>query len=278
MGMPVRIVAWTDARAAAETAIAAAFDRIATLDARMSDYRPESEVRRLSSLAGTWTRISPELHAVLARAKDIARVTDGAFDPTIGPLTSLWRDARGRQQAPSAAALARARALVGWRDLQLDPERNTARLAKPGMALDVGGIAKGYILQEARDLLVDRGCPRVLLEAGGDIVVGAPPPDKSGWRIDVGGTGPVADRARSLTFAALATSGASSQFVAADGVHYSHVIDPLTGLGVTHDRVVHVIATDAAIADGLATALGVLAPARAAAVMTRFPEVLWQAK
>jgi thiamine biosynthesis lipoprotein len=144
------------------------------------------------------------------------------------------------------------------------------------MRLDLGGIAKGYILQEAMAVLVARGAPRAMVEAGGDIVVGDAPPGTPGWRIDV----PHADaafaaRAASLKHAALSTSGATVQFVEIGGVRYSHVIDPRTGLGVTHGFVTSVIARDGATADALATALGVLGSEGAKPMLARFSDVVW---
>jgi thiamine biosynthesis lipoprotein len=142
------------------------------------------------------------------------------------------------------------------------------------MRLDLGGIAKGYILEEARRVLRARGVRSVLIEAGGDIVVGDAPPDQEGWRIDVGGGGGALEaRAARLTNAALATSGPTAQHVVVDGVRYSHVIDPRTGVGVTNDLVARVIADDAAVADGLSTALTVIGSVDAA-LMSRFPGVV----
>ena len=129
------------------------------------------------------------------------------------------------------------------------------------MRLDLGGIAKGYVLQQAMTVLVESRCPRALIEAGGDIVVGDAPPNQPGWRVDV----PHADTAfakhtAALTRAALSTSGATAQYVEIDGLRYSHIVDPRTGLGATHDRVTSVIAADGATADALATAINVLGP------------------
>jgi thiamine biosynthesis lipoprotein len=276
MGMPVRLVVWAGDRPLADTAAHAAFARIAALDAMMSDYRVESEINRVATHAGTWVPVSRELFDVVSRALDIARATEGAFDPTIGPLTRLWRDARATERPPTAQAIADARRRVGWRHVALDAARPAVRLNQPGMSLDLGGIAKGYILQSARDVLVAHGCPQALLEAGGDIVVGAAPPGAPGWRIDVlDGGDAFRRRARALTHAALATSGPTSQFLEHDGVRYSHVIDPASGAGVTTARVVHVIAADAATADALATAIGVLDPARLPSALAGFPNVMW---
>lgn len=274
MGMPVRVTVYAPEAEASRDAVRAAFDRIAALDRMMSDYRADSELRQLAQRGGEWVAVSSELFAAMARAVEIAEATDGAFDPTVAPLVALWRDARQTRRMPDRARLARARALVGWRQIELDRRRGAIRIARGGQ-LDLGGIAKGFILQEALGTLRARGLPRALLEAGGDLVAGHAPPDREGWRVELSGVSHAfAARAAALTNAALATSGSTAQFVEIDGVRYSHVVDPRTGLGVTHDFMVHVMDADAATADALATALLVAGANRRDDVTARFPGAL----
>lgn len=275
MGLPVRILLHASDERRAETAARAAFARIAKLDAMMSDYQPQSEVSRLGDDGQAWTPVSPDLLEVLTTAVTIARETDGAFDPTVGPLVALWRDARKTGRMPAPAAIETARAAVGWKHIEIDRTRGAVRLMKPGMKLDLGGIAKGYILDQALRTLRMNGVGRALIQSGGDIVVGSSPPGLAGWRIEA----PSADamfrqRASKLTNAALATSGSSEQYVEIDGVRYSHIVDPRTGMGVTNQVTARVIAREAAIADALATALTVLGPDGAQMVVDRFPDVL----
>jgi thiamine biosynthesis lipoprotein len=275
MGMPVRIVLYAADLGRAESAARAAFDRIAALDSTLSDYKPESELTRLSQRAGTWVGVSTDLYRVLSAACEIATASQGAFDPTVGPLTALWRESRRSGRPPSPESLAEARALVSWRFVEFDPDSRAIRLTRRGMRLDLGGIAKGFILQEALAVLDRRGAPAALLEAGGDIVVGDPPPGRSGWDVDAR----YADdrfraRARSLSRVALATSGPTSQYVDINGRRYSHVIDPRNGAALTSSRVASVIARDGLWADGLATLLGVIDDAEIAATMSSFPVVV----
>ena len=275
MGMPVRIVLYAADDAHGRAAARAAFDRIASLEHVMSDYRADSELRRLEARPEEWVRVSAELFAVMTQAVAIARASDGAFDPTIGPLVTVWRQARESKQMPHRSELEQARARVGWRMLAFDASRPAVRLSKPGMRLDLGGIAKGFILQEAVSTLRARGTPRVMVEAGGDIVAGDPPAARTGWRVDVPGVSAgFAARASELANAALSTSGPMAQFVEIDGARYSHVVDPRTGLGVTNGFVAHVIAADAATADAIATALTVLGPESGRGMLVRFPEVV----
>jgi thiamine biosynthesis lipoprotein len=274
MGMPVRIVLYAPDTAGARAAARAAYARVAELEALLSDYRPDSELRQLERRPGAWVTLTPELFTVLETALRIARASDGAFDPTVGPLSVLWREARRVGSLPKPAAIDSARARTGWMKITLDRSSSAAWLAPSGISLDLGGIAKGFILQEALGVLRSHGAAHALLEAGGDIVVGDEPPGRAGWRIDT----PLADsavaaRTAALTNAAVATSGPTAQFVMIDGIRYSHVVDPRTGIGLTHDWHATVIARDAALADALATALTVLGPESGASLLDQFPGV-----
>lgn len=273
MGMPVRIAVYAQDERAASAAARAAFAHIASLEDRMSDYRVDSEVRRLELRPREWVPVSAPLYDVLARAIEIAQASDGAFDPTVGPLVQLWREARRTGRLPSRAAIQSARERVCWRYLSIDSSRRV-RLDRAGMRLDLGGIAKGYILQSAVDLLRTRGVKHVMIEAGGDIVVGDPPPGRRGWRIETPGADTtIRALAGQLARASISTSGPSEQFIEIDGVRYSHVIDPRTGDALTRPLHATVIASDGATADALSTALTVLDASRHAAFLARFPGV-----
>lgn len=259
LGVEVRITAWAPNDSQAADAARQAFAEVARLEDVFSDWRPGSEARRLEGAVGRWQRISPELCDVLTVALRVARASDGAFDPTLGPLTHLWRAARARGVPPSPGELSAAREASGYRWLDLDTVGRRIRLRRAGMRLDLGGIAKGYILQQAVGVLARAGITSVLVEGGGDLVAGAPPPQQAGWMI----AAPYADsalaaRARALTHVALATSGPVEQFMDVNGRRESHIIDRATGHGVRSSRVATVIGTDAALVDATATALTVL--------------------
>ena len=163
---------------------------------------------------------------------------------------------------PDAEELAKARELVDYRLIRLDHKQKTVELLKRDMRLDLGGIAKGYALDEAQKVLGEHGIRRALIDAGGDIVMGDPPPGKQGWTIGVARLNPQADPSRYLSLArvAIATSGDTWQHVEIDSRRYSHLVDPRTGIGLTDHCSVTVIAPTAMAADGLASALSVLGP------------------
>ncbi|RMG23545.1 MAG: FAD:protein FMN transferase [Bacteroidetes bacterium] len=257
MGTYFRLVLYAANEDIARRAATAAYERIEGLNQIMSDYLPESELNRLSATAGSgkWVVISEELHEVLSMAQQLAKGSAGAFDVTVGPVVRLWRRARRRQALPDSARLAAAQALVNYRCLRLRKHPWRAKLLRPGMKLDLGGIAKGYAVREALELLRARGIASALVDGGGDIQCSAPPPGRDCWLVKLPETGNLC-----LHEMAVATSGDQYQYLEIAGIRYSHILDPRTGMPLTGHSLVSVIAPDAALADALASALSVMPP------------------
>ncbi len=260
MGMPVALEVYAPDRGTAEAAGRAAFARIGELDRILSDWNPDSELNVLCAQpAGTAVVVSDELFVVLEKAQAMAEASQGAFDPTAGPVIRLWRQARRDGVLPTADALNQALAKCGPELLSLDATHQTVTLARDGMQLDLGGIAKGYVGDEAIRILREHGIERCLYVAGGDIVTAGPPPGTTGWRIDPthyadpgsveSGEVPIL----MLAHGAAAISGDTVQFVEIDGVRYSHVIDPRTGQAITTRRMCIVRAERGIDSDALAT-------------------------
>lgn len=263
MGTSVKITLYASDDATAKQAADAAFARFKELDRALSDYDPDSELMRLCAQSGSGKaiKVSNDLNIVLEHALQLSAKTEGAFDVTVGPLVKLWRKARRNKELPSAVDLQTARERVGYGLVKLDPQKSTVDLKRSGMRLDLGGIAKGYAGDEALKALRQHGVGSALIDAGGDIVVGDPPPGTTGWRI---GIAPLEKRdappSRFVTLknCGVATSGDAWQFVEIDGKRYSHIIDPKTGYGLTERSSVTVIAPDGISADALASAVSVL--------------------
>jgi thiamine biosynthesis lipoprotein len=262
MGMPWSITVYAASSAAGYAAIAAGFAEVARLERVLSDYDPHSELSRLSAQAPMAEPIpvSEDLWHVLRRAAELQAATDGAFDITVGPLTSLWRQARRTGVAPDADRLAAARHAVGREALALDARRLAVRLIQPGMRLDPGGIGAGYAADRALEVIERRGIAAALIDASGDVLVSAAPPGAAGWRIAVAPQGTLAEDHVVLTHAAITTSGDAHQAVEIAGLRHGHVIDPRTGRAVPGPAAVTVIAADCTTADALATAALVLGP------------------
>ena len=277
MGTAFNIVLFAPDSSRAREAADAAYARIDTLNQHLSDYLAESELSLLSATAGTGQHVplSHDLWTVLAAAQHLARESNGAFDVTVGPLTRLWRWAMRRGQLPPTDRLERARRAVGFRHLVLDSLTQTALLKQPDMQLDLGGIAKGYAVDEALAVLQAHGLSRALVDGGGDIRLGDPPPETLGWRIAIDvvqANGEKMKEHRLLANQAVATSGATYRFVEVEGVRYSHLLNPHTGIGMTDERMVTVIAPTGLQADALASALSILEPSEGLALIAPRPD------
>jgi thiamine biosynthesis lipoprotein len=264
MGTLFRIVLYAPDRETADRAAKAAFARAVELNDIMSDYKPTSELMRLCARAGGEpVKVSEELFTVLERAQEVARRSGGAFDVTVGPVVRLWRQARRSGQLPPADELAKARALVGYDKVKLDPKARTVQLTTPGMKLDLGGIAKGYTADLMLAAMRKHGVTRALVAAGGDVVVGQRPPDADAWTV---GIAPVDDpekppkRTLLLENAAVSTSGDVEQFVVIRGTRYSHIVDPRTGIGLVGRMSATVVAPDGLTADSLTKVVAILGP------------------
>ncbi|MPZ21115.1 MAG: FAD:protein FMN transferase [Luteitalea sp.] len=264
MGTLVRLVLYARDERQAVHASRAAFDRLAALDRTLSDYQSTSELRQLCGKAGQGAvAVSADLFRVLAAAQSLAARSHGAFDVTSGPLTRLWRGARRLGELPAPARVDAARAKTGFRLLRLDEASQTVTLDRAGMALDVGGIAKGDAADQALVALARAGVTRGLIAIGGDIAVSAPPPGRDGWAIEVASLDvPGAPRPFTLRLhhAAVSTAGDAEQWMAVAGRRYSHILDPRTGWPMTVRSQTTVIARRGLDADGLDTAAAVLGP------------------
>lgn len=271
MGVEARIVLYAESEPQARNAATAGFRRMEALDRALSDYRRNSEVKTLAAIGADGpTHVSDDLLEALRLGVQVAEISGGAFDPTVGPLTSLWREARQAGELPDAPALEDARQRTGYRQIEFGPG-GTVRLARRGMGIDFGGLGKGLAAREAVEAMAGAGARSCLVDLGGDICAGAAPPGREGWmvRIDPGRGEPIDV---TLASSAVATSGDTEQFIEIDGVRYSHILDPRTGLGLTTHCSVTVLARDGAMADALASAVSVLGPKEGIALIERMPE------
>jgi len=276
MGTSFTVIAYAPDREAADRAVAAAFARIARLDATLSDYDEESELCRLGRAAPTAmpVEVSDDLLAVLASGQELSIRSRGAFDVTVGPLTKLWRRARRQRQLPEESRLQAAVAAVGHEHVRLDRAGRTVELLRPGMRLDLGAIAKGYAVDQALIELGRHGIERALVNASGDMAASGPPPDKPGWLVGIAPLEPGAPPSvfGHLAHRAIATSGDAFQFVEIAGVRYSHIVNPRTGYGLTVHSSVSVLANDCTTADGLASAASVLGVQDGLRLIEEYPD------
>lgn len=249
-------------------AVQAALDGV---DARMSMYRPDSELSQLNRAAAGAVRVSDDLYAVLAAAAEVSEWSAGAFDVTVAPLVETWGfGARGVRRIPAAAELADGRRRVDWRGFVLDPASVQVAKRRHWLQADLGGIAKGYGVDRAAAALDARGVRHYMVEAGGEVRTGGVNAEGRPWRIGIEEPDTPLQRARwavPLADRAMATSGDYRNFFVEDGVRYSHEIDTTAGVPIRHALTsVTVVAGDCMRADALATALIVLGPERGPAL------------
>lgn len=273
MGTLFKVELFAQNEGTAREAVDAAFARVDALNQVCSDYLPDSELIRLCR-AGSM-EVSTDLFRVLSAAQAISQRTEGAFDITVGHMTNLWRRSKRKGTLPTAEQLANAKALTGWQKVSLAPKTRRVTLAKPGMQLDLGGIAKGYAADEALAVLKQKGITRAVVAASGDLAIGDAPPGETGWEVKLR-TFAAADATEGqlqlrLANCGISTSGDLHQFVEIAGKRYSHIIDPATGLGLTRRIACTVIAPNAMTSDGTDNAVCVLGVERGLAAVRLTP-------
>lgn len=275
MGTLVRVTVYTPDEQTAKAAFRAAFDRIRDLDAILSDYQPDSELNRIPKTAvNRAVRVSEDLFAVLRASQDLAEATGGAFDVTQAPVIQLWREARRTGRVPDAATLRDAATRAGFRKLHLNAQQRTVRFDRADMALDVGGLGKGYAASEAIEVLEALGVRSALVAVSGDLAFSDAPPGERGWRVGVHSGDPAVvgvPRVLELTNAAVSTAGRREQHADIGGRRYSHIIDPSSAMGLVDDITVTVVAPHGLEADGLDTAASVLGAGRGLALIESHP-------
>ena len=262
MGTFVGVSARGNDERSVEQVIRRAFAEMERLEAILSEWRPDSAVSQVNQSAGkTPVQVPPELIEIMHIAGQVSRASHGAFDCTWAALSGTWRLDDPHFCPPSADAVATARELVDYREVVVDPERSTVFLARPGMRLGLGGIAKAAIAQHAADLAVASGVRHILIDAGGDLVARGRQGERP-WTVGI-----LDPRSTSQLLATIelddevvATSGDYEHFVDLDGHRYHHLLDPRTGFPASASRSATVLAPSGALAEALSTALFVLGP------------------
>ena len=262
MGSPLNIIIYAQDSLIANKQARACFQLIDSLNHIFSNYDSSSELTRINNNAGIAKNIaSPLMWELIMQSKQAYIKSKGAYNIAMGPLTNLWRTARRLKQFPTQIQIKNKLILCDLNKIQLNNQDHSVYLSEKGMQLDFGGIGKGYIAQKVVDYLKKEGITASLVDAGGDIVLGDAPPNKKGWIVGVNQPEKSDDllpEKLQLHNMSVATSGDVYQFIEHAGKKYSHIINPLTGYGVTSLRNVTVIANNGADADWLATACSIL--------------------
>jgi FAD:protein FMN transferase len=260
MGTRCAVELWATDHAKGEAAMESVFADMRRIDVLMSTYKPDSEISRVNAQAARApVAISVELFNLLQTAQEYSRLSNGVFDITYASVGYLY-DYRNHVH-PNGQAIAAALPSIDYRQLKFDPVAHTVAFGKPGMRIDLGGIAKGYSVDRGIDLLKAQGIDRAMVNAGGDTrvmgdrfgkpwVIGIRHPDrKDEYVLRV----PLED-------AAFSTSGDYERFFEEGGVRYHHILDPRTGMSPHAVRSVTIIASNATRTDGLSKTVFILGP------------------
>ncbi len=276
MGSPFTISIFANDSAKAAQAAESAFHCADSLNAIFSDYIDSSELNRLNATSGEnrYVPVSAALFDILQYSLAAAKISGGSFDISMGPVVKLWRKARKEKVMPDRDSLKNAMNKVGYQYIHLNMNQRSVWLEKKGMLLDLGGLGKGYVAQAALHVIQSKGFKSAMVNAGGNLAIGEASPGRKGWRIGI--TVPeekddLMPRLLLLKNTSVATSGDIYQHLDINGKRYSHIIDPKTGLGITSQRNVTVIAKDGAISDWLATACSILSEKKSFKLIKKFP-------
>ncbi|MEZ4297410.1 MAG: FAD:protein FMN transferase [Polyangiaceae bacterium] len=276
MGTTVSIATYTTPtldEAAIRPRLRKALDEIRRLQALMTTWSETSEISRINAAAGKEAiAVGPETFAVIEKSLWAGKVSEGVFDITFEAMKGLWKfDEGADDNIPPRDAVEKARKLIDYRQITVNPKARTVKLEKPGMRMNLGGIAKGYAIDAAARVLVSEGITSFFAQAGGDLYIAGKKPDGTRFKVgirDPRGTGP------SDYFAlievedhAFSTAGDYERTFVKDGKRYHHIIDPRTGFPAGASRSVTVWAKDALTADAIDDAIFILGPEKGLALV-----------
>lgn len=274
MGTRIHIELWHEQPEVAQAGIAAVMAEMTRTDQQMSPWIASSELARINSDASNgWLPISAEMSKLLARSLEFSRLSDGAFDITFASAGFLYDYRAG--QHPDRQQLRQATSRIDWHQVELDEQGSRLRFGKPGVVIDLGGIAKGHAVDNAIARLKALGIAHALVTAGGDTrLIG----DRRGrpWLVAIKDPRAADKEAVVLPLAdvAVSTSGDYERyFVAEDGSRYHHILNPKTGDSARLVQSVTIVGPDATTTDGYSTTVFVLGVERGLALIDQHPEV-----
>jgi thiamine biosynthesis lipoprotein len=255
-----------------QKAVNAAFDRLKELEEKFNYFDPHSELSKLNRSAyQEAVPLSDDMYNILKLALEGSEISEGAFDITVTPITRLYGFGTDTRQVPARSAVQNALTQVSWRNVQLDAEHKTARFLNRGTLIDLGGLAKGYAVDAAVEVLKQHGIKNGLLNAGGNIYALGRNHGKK-WRVGIRNPRATTDvradplQVIELSDQACATSGDYEQYFLDSDHRYAHIFNPRTGRPANLENgaaSVTVIADTAARADLLSTACFVLGEKKA---------------
>jgi thiamine biosynthesis lipoprotein len=264
--------------ATAEAAAEVGFASADSVERLLSIHRTDSEVSTINREGGRRpVEVSPWTEAIVRTSLEWAERTQGAFDPTIGPVIEVWGFGRSPGGRPDAEALAEAQQLVGWDKVEYDPDAHTVYLPTEGMEFDLRAAAKGFALDRMVEAMQAAGATSGLADFDGDLLMWGMQ-DSSGkglWQVDLGDPyDPTRSFARiEVPAGAVSSSASLGRTIVVDGERFGHLIDPRTAMPVRGLASVTVFAEEGLVSDVLSTALFVMGPDEGRMIVESWPGV-----
>lgn len=258
----------------AQRAIQAGFKEIEHIGFLLNYFSEHSEITAINKAAGkSPVKVSKETVEIIQRSLEIAEITEGAYDPTIGPVANLWDFARSKM--PDPYLIQSKLSLVDYKKVHVNKENSTVFLEIRGMELDLGGIAKGYGADKAIEVIKSHGICAALVSVAGDIKCYGLKPGSRPWRIGIQNPRPTGDSVSDNMLAslplqdqAISTSGDYQRYFIKKGIRYHHLLDPATGMPATGLISISLIAKEGVLADALCTGIFVLGIEKGIKILT----------
>ncbi len=277
MGSPFRIVVSTKDSTGISNVIQSSFALAKELESQLSDYQINSELSQVNLRAGTgdFFSIHPPLKEVLALAMRAEKMTNGALNVKVGRLVQAWRKTRRDKILPNENELRKIAWAVQGNCIEFSQDSSQLRLVDRDCQLDLGSLGKGFVAQKVLDHLINNSWPNVLVDAGGKICLTTQADTSGAWIVGLeipGGTS-ISDRMLPVKNCSIASSGKTYQQVRIGNQTYSHVLDPRTGMALTHGRSATAIASDGTLADWIATAATIMPIQEIEKLLVKLPDV-----
>ena len=267
----------SQSRERAEELFQMAYDEIDRLDRIFSRYRKDSELSFLNEQSGQFVTVSEELGYVLQRALEISAQTEGAFDVTIFPLLKLWWQATESNRVPSQEKIKKVLEQIGYQSIEWDLTERKLRVPS-GFQIDLGGIAKGYVIERIRDIWVQAGVKHSLINIGGDLWAMGHNERMVPWKLAIQDPNSLAAILQyvELSDVGMVTSGDYHRTFDIEGHSYSHIIDPRTGWPTEGAASITLIGSDMIEIDAYATAVSVIGSSASQNILDQHPDWRYQ--
>lgn len=272
MGSRFEITPYAETDSLVNEAIKTAINEVKNTEMIMSEWIPESEISTINKFAGVNPiKVSNELYGIIKRSKKVSELTDGAFDISWAAARNIWHFDRHSCIIPNKEILDSVATLINYKNIILNDSDNSVFLKNPGMAIGLGAIAKGYVANKVRNVLLEMGIKNGIIIAGGDLITWGSPSESKNWPIGIANPDKSNEAIAWLEVGEMAvvTSGDYERYVLIDGKRYGHILNPKTCFPVTGLRSVTIICPDAEIADALATSVYVLGKEKGLALINQ---------